>query len=119
MLAAALPPRLRGVVSCADGRAESGPESIARCLLRLAGLRVEVLVRLRGVGTVDLVVEGRLIVELDGRTDHEDDEAFARDRRRDLMAATARYRTLRFTWFQVLFRWPEVEAAVFAAVATR
>lgn len=115
-LAAALPAHLRPVVFAADGRAESGTETIARHLLRLAGLRVEPQASIDGVGRVDLLVEGRLIVELDGREWH--DEAFEADRRRDLVGATQRYRTLRFSWYRVLFRWPEVEAAVFAALAS-
>ena len=119
VLAALLPPRLRSIVDAADGRAESGLESIVRHLLRLAGLRVEILVGVRGAGTVDLVVEGRLIVECDGKRWHTREQAFENDRRRDLVTTTARYRTVRLTWFRVLFRWDEVEAAVFAALATR
>lgn len=116
-LAALLPVRLRPTVMAADGRADSGIESIARYLLRLAGLKVVVHPVLEGIGEVDLLVEGRLIVELDGREYHDDEEAFARDRGRDLSAARDRYRTLRLTWRQVLFEWPSVEAAVFAALA--
>jgi hypothetical protein len=116
-LAARLPPRLRPVVLAADGRADSGIETIARYLLRLIGLRVVVHPVLPRLGEVDLLVEGRLIVELDGKEWHDDDEAFERDRRRDLVAATTRYRSLRFTWRQVLFEWPSVEAAVLAALA--
>ncbi len=117
-LAAALPARFRSVVLAADGRADSGLETIARHLLRAAGLRVEVQPVLDGIGEVDLLVEGRLVVELDGRQYHDDEEAFARDRARDLAATRLRYRTVRFTWRQVLFEWPAVEAAVFAALST-
>ena len=116
-LAARVPARLRPVVTAADGRADSGIETITRHLLRLLGLRVEVHPVLPGIGEVDLLVEGRLVVELDGREFHDDEEAFHRDRRRDLVAATTRYRSLRFTWWQVLFAWPSVEAAVLAALA--
>lgn len=115
-LAAALPDRLTAVVMAADGRAESGIETIVRYLLRARGLRVEIIVGLRGIGTVDLVVEGRLIIECDGREFHDDDEAFERDRGRDLHAAIRRSRTISASWFKVLFEWPTVEAAVFAAL---
>lgn len=118
-LAALLPPRLRVVVAAADERAESGLESIVRYRLRLAGLRVEIIVGLRGIGTVDLVVEGRLIIECDGKRFHTKEQAFDNDRRRDLVATTARYRTLRLTWYKILFCWDEVEEAVFAALAVR
>ena len=72
---------------------------------------------LPGIGEVDLLVEGRLVVELDGKEWHDPGDAFERDRRRDLIAASTRYRTLRFTWRQVLFEWQSVEAAVLAALA--
>lgn len=116
-IAAALPSHLRPVVMAADPRAESGTETIARYFLRLLGLDVEPQVRIDDLGKVDLVVEGRLIVETDGREWHDGDTAFEEDRRRDLIAARSRYRVLRFTWYQVLFRWPDVEAAVLAALA--
>lgn len=115
-LAAALPGRLEQVVMSADGRAESGTETIVRHRLQQRGLRVEIIVGLRGIGTVDLLVEGCLIVECDGREFHDEDDAFERDRTRDLHAARQRYRTLRVSWFQVLFEWPLVEEAVFAAL---
>ena len=111
-----LPPHLARVVWCADGRCESGMESIARLLLQRAGLHVEVQVEIRGVGRVDLLVESRLIVELDGRAWHDDRLAFARDRRRNAAATIGRYRTERFDYRQVCFDWPTVEAAVFAAL---
>ena len=112
-----LPVQLRSVLDAADPRADSGIETIVRFLLRTRGLRVESLVGLARIGEVDLLVEGRLIVECDGREFHDDDDAFARDRERDLEAARARYRVLRVTWYQVLFQWESVEAAVFAALA--
>ncbi|MFD1721540.1 endonuclease domain-containing protein [Amnibacterium endophyticum] len=117
-LAALLPAHLRPVLLAADGRADSGIETIVRHLLRMRGLRIEVLPRLDGIGEVDLLVEGRLIIECDGREFHDDDEAFERDRGRDLRAAQGRYRVLRLTWPQVLFAWAEVEEAVFAALAS-
>jgi very-short-patch-repair endonuclease len=116
-LAAMLPAHLAPVVAQADARAQSGTETIARFLLRAAGLSVEPQAEITGVGHVDLLVEGRLIVELDGREWHDADEAFEEDRRRDLVATIGRYRVLRFSWYRVLFCWPEVEAAVFAALA--
>lgn len=117
-LAAMLPERLGPVVMAADGRADSGTETVVRYRLRERGLKVEIIVGLRGIGTVDLLVEGRLIIECDGREFHDDDEAFERDRTRDLHAARQRYRTLRFSWFTVLFEWPLVEEAVFAALGS-
>lgn len=115
-LRAMLPERLRAVVDSWD-RADSGTETITRYLLRRLGLRVEVLVPIDGLGEVDLLIEGRLIVELDGKEFHDPDEQFEIDRRRDMVAAIKRYRSLRFSWYRVLFEWDQVEAAVLAALA--
>lgn len=117
-LAARLPRHLEHAVHSATALSDSGIESIARFRLGLLGLDVEVLVRLSDIGTVDLLIDGWLVVELDGREFHEG-EQFERDRRRDLRAATRRYRTLRFSWRQVMFEWAAVESAVLAALATR
>jgi very-short-patch-repair endonuclease len=113
-IAAGVPRHLRPLTAAADGRCESGIESITRYRLQLLGLGVEVQVPIDGVGRVDLLVEGRLIIELDGRQWHPD---FERDRGRDAAAAIGRYRTLRFTWAQVLYDWPRVQEAVLAALA--
>ena len=111
-----LPERLHAVADAWD-RADSGTETIARFFLRRLGLRVEVLVEIDGLGEVDLLIEGRLIVELDGKEFHTAAEQFENDRRRDMVAATLRYRSLRFSWYRVLFQWDQVEAAVLAALA--
>lgn len=116
-LRADLPINLARVVLDADGRCESGVESVARYRLQRAGLRVEVQVPIPRVGRVDLLVEGRLIVELDGRAWHDDEQAFARDRRRGAAATIGRYRTERFDYRQVFFEWLSVEAAILAALA--
>ncbi len=116
-LAGIIPAHLRTVLQRADPRSDSGVETIVRFLLRARGLHVETLVDLSRIGEVDLLVEGRLIVECDGREFHDEAAAFERDRGRDLSAARLRYRVLRVTWHQVLFRWEEVKAAVFAALA--
>lgn len=115
-LAAMLPQRLQHFPALADGSAQSGTETIVRVRLRFAGLRVVPQATVAGMGHGDLLVEDRVLVEVDGREWHDDDERFEEDRRRDLVATLGRYRVLRFSWYQVLFRWPEVEAAVFAAL---
>ena len=117
-LAERLPAHLRHVVLAATRSSDSGIESIGRFRLQLMGLDVEVLVKLSRVGTVDILVDGWLVIEMDGREFHEG-ERFERDRQRDLQAAAQRYRTLRFSWRQVMFQWPEVERAVLAAIASR
>lgn len=111
-----LPAHLAGVLALADARAESGLETVARVLLQLAGFRVVPQVEITGVGRVDLVVEGRLIVELDGAVWHAG--KFEEDRARDAAAARLGYRTLRFTYQQVMDEWPTVFAAITRALAS-
>lgn len=117
-LAARLPEYLHRAVLSATAKSDSGIESIGRFHLHLLGLDVEVLVRLGPIGTVDLLIDGWLVIEMDGKEFHEG-EQFERDRQRDLQAATHRYRTLRFSWRQVMFAWPTVERAILAALASR
>jgi very-short-patch-repair endonuclease len=112
-----LPPRFAGRLAECDGRAQSGAESIVRVRLRRRGLRVTVQRRVDRVGSVDVIVEGRLVIETDGREFHDTDSQFVEDRRRDRVLAGVRYRVLRFTQQQVLYSWPECEAAILAALA--
>ncbi len=84
--------RLRGLL---DRRAESGPETLLRLILPALGCGIDVQVRIRGVGRVDFVVDGWLIVECDSRQYHEGWPAQKRDRRRDLAAAAQGYTTIR------------------------
>lgn len=116
-LRAALPARFAGRLDECDGRAQSGAESLVRVRLRRRGLRVEIQARIDRVGSVDLIVEGRLVIETDGREFHDDCDRFVEDRRRDRELAGQRYRVLRFTQQQVLHSWPECEAAILAALA--
>lgn len=59
--------RAREVLNWVDRGAESLLETLARTYFRQAGIRVEAQVHIGGVGSLDLLLEGRLIVELDGR----------------------------------------------------
>ena len=64
-------------------------------MLRGLGCRVELQVSIDGVGRVDFVVDGWLIIECDSREFHEGWEAQKRDRRRDIAAAALGYTTIR------------------------
>ncbi len=92
---ALLPRRYRRLRSLLDPRSESGPETLVRLMLRGLGCQVELQVVIVGVGRVDLVVDGWLIVECDSRAHHSDWDAQRRDRRRDLAAAALGYTTVR------------------------
>ncbi|UYN82642.1 MAG: DUF559 domain-containing protein [Microcella sp.] len=79
-----VPARHRVSVDVLDGKAESGIESLVRIALRDAGLECVSQVFIAGIGRVDLLVEGRVIVEVDGRQWHQGQQA--RDYSRDLVA---------------------------------
>jgi very-short-patch-repair endonuclease len=96
--------RGREVVKQADERAESSGESVARVALTDDGLRVEPQAYIRGGGRVDLLVEGRVVVEIDGFAYHSDPGQFAADRRRDAALTAMGYHVLRFTWTDAVRR---------------
>ncbi len=94
-LFASLPRRYRVLRRLVDPRAESGAESMMRLLLRRVGARFDVQVELRGVGRVDFLVAGWLIVECDSEAHHGGWEARRRDLRRDQAAAALGFATYR------------------------
>jgi hypothetical protein len=96
-----------------DGRSEAGQETVLRCAFRAAGLEPELQVDLPGVGRVDLVLEGRLIVEADSRQAHDGWELHVRDRDRDIDAARLGYMSLRPAYNRTMYATADVvEAAV-------
>lgn len=108
--------RARLTLHRCDARSESVLESIARVELRAAGLNVETGVHFPGIGWVDMVVEGRVVVELDGFEFHSSRQAFGNDRRRDRALAALGLKVLRFTYDEA--RTPGlVRAAVVSALA--
>lgn len=90
-----LPARFQPLLALVDGSAESGPETFMRLLLRVIGVAFETQVWIDGVGRVDFIVDGWLIIECDSREFHEGWERQVEDRRRDMAAARAGYVTIR------------------------
>lgn len=111
-----LPPPRRRLFAGAGGTSESGGESLLRFDLRATGLAAQQQMKIAGVGRVDFLL-GRLIVEVDGYEFHSDRSDFEEDRRRDAVASTLGYRTLRFSHLQVERNDPVVMAAIRAAIA--
>lgn len=101
-----LPRRFGALRPFLERRAESGSESIVRVMLRVLGAQVEVQVVIPGVGRVDHVVDGWLIVECDSRAHHSDWEQRVRDLRRDVAAAALGYTTIRLI-AEDIFRAPD------------
>src|SRR5690606_27576883 len=93
-------------------RAQSGTETLMRLLARAMGSHVELQVYFSGVGYVDLLLDGWLVVECDSREFHEDWAQQVKDRERDLALAARGLVTLRVTAAQVLYRPDEVRAAI-------
>lgn len=92
---ARLPRRLQRLRPLIDSSSESGAESLMRLILRSLGCSVELQVQIQGVGRVDFVVDGWLIIECDSRAHHEGWGAQRADRRRDLAAAALGFTTVR------------------------
>ena len=111
------PARSRLIARSSRPGSESGLESITRQRIEALGVQVQQQVTIAGVGRVDMVLEGWLVVELDGFEYHSDPAAFERDRAR--MAALVRLDRLglQFTYRQVMHDWPTVEQTILHALA--
>jgi len=103
------------VIARVDGRAGSGLETLVREALRDAGLRVEPQFRVAGVGDLDLLVEGVVAVEADGRRFHGGAVAPA-DRRRDAVVSSLGMTPLRFDYAQIVYDRPSVLRAIAGAL---
>jgi len=99
-----LPRRFHVLIPLIDGRAESGPETFMRLILRAMGVPFALQVRIPDVGRVDFVVDGWLIIECDSREFHEGWAPQAEDRRRDIAAAARGYVTIRLLAAQIMDR---------------
>lgn len=107
-----LPSKYGPILRLVDGIAESGPETFVRLMLRQLGLRYEAQVEIDGVGRVDFVVEGWLIIECDSKAFHEGWAKQRRDRKRDLEAARQGFVTLRPLAEDVMYRPEDVLGAL-------
>lgn len=100
-----------------DPRSQSSGETVARVTIEQSGLSVEPQVHIPGVGWVDLLVEGKVVVEIDGFSYHSDAAQFTTDRRRDAALVAMGYRVLRFTWADAVRRPEYVLSMVRRALA--
>ncbi|SMQ62662.1 Very-short-patch-repair endonuclease [Agreia sp. VKM Ac-1783] len=102
----------RSIIDLVDGRAESGVESAARLGFLAAGLPFEVQVVVSEGLRVDFVIDGVIVVEVDGSEFHSGHEAFVADRKRDAFLNALGYRVLHFTYAMVLFDWETVLSTI-------
>ncbi|MFE6997481.1 type IV toxin-antitoxin system AbiEi family antitoxin domain-containing protein [Microbacterium sp. NPDC057659] len=111
-----LPVRMRWLLDFARGDADSGLESLVRLRLHRSGISLRRQISIRGVGEVDFVYGGWLIIECDGRDNHEREKERHKDLMRDAAAAARGYETLRFDYAMIVHDWGVVEAAILAKV---
>lgn len=112
-----LPQRYRVLRALVDRSAESGPESLVRLMLRRLACSFRTQVAIDGVGRVDFLVDGWLIVECDSREFHGDWSVRRRDYKRDLAAARRGYTTLRINAEDILYDRDAVFHALRAVVS--
>jgi hypothetical protein len=99
----ALPERLRSIRKQVDARSMSGTESKLRIACVEAGFLVELQASIAGVGFVDLLIDGWLIVEVDSRQFHDVPIQQHVDRVRDGNAVLGQFGNLRFDYQLVQF----------------
>ena len=107
---ALLPHRHRILRRFIDSRAQAGTETLVRLVLLKMGCRVDVQVFIDTVGTVDLLVDGWLVVECDSRQFHSDWAQQREDYRRDAALAALGYCRIRLVAEDILYH-PEVVLA--------
>ncbi len=107
----------RRTVALINPMSQSIIETVARFHLLEAGLTVQTQVHRQGVGRLDLLVEGRLGVEVDGRQFHSGPEEFAEDRRRWNLLTIGGTRVLRVTYAMVVHHPEQFLALVRSALA--
>ncbi|SEJ32137.1 Very-short-patch-repair endonuclease [Arthrobacter sp. yr096] len=108
--------KARAVLGWVDRGAESLLETLARTHFRLAGISVQTQFYLEGVGYVDLILEGWLLVELDGRH-HSDWAQVKRGHRRGNVSAVKGYTVLRYYYADVVHNPEEMVQEVLAVLA--
>lgn len=110
------PRRLTVLRAQIDARCMSGIETIIRLELVSLGIPFEPQVAFRGVGTVDFVVAGCVVVETDGVLGHRDAASAVRDYERDAALAALGYTVVRLNYRQVMFDRPRAIAAILGAL---
>lgn len=111
-----LPRTAQWLLDLARNDAESGLESLLRLRLHLLGIHLDCQVQIDGVGRVDFVIAERVILEADGKLNH-DGPMRHKDLVRDAAASALGYETLRFDYAMILHDWDRVIAAILPALA--
>ncbi len=112
-----LPQRYAPLMERVDGTAEAGQETILRLLLEDAGLHCDIQVSFAGIGRVDILVEGIVVVEADSRLAHDGWALHVRDRNRDIDLARIGHPSLRPAYQRTMHGPHDVREAVFGLLA--
>ncbi|MFJ6376995.1 endonuclease domain-containing protein [Pseudarthrobacter oxydans] len=102
-----------------DLRAESIVEVDAQHLFRLNGIDFDAQVHLPGIGRVDFLLNGFLIVESDGYAFHSKRADMLRDRDRNNSSTVNGYAVLRYMPEHIWFNPEQVVSEIRAALASR
>ena len=110
--------RARAVLDLVERGSDSLLETVARVLFRRHGFDVRTQVYLAGIGYVDFLLNGCLIVEIDGVGFHLNKPQFKKDIRRNNVGAATGYRVLRYLYEDVLHRPDDMLEQIRLALAT-
>ncbi|WP_168223168.1 endonuclease domain-containing protein [Pseudarthrobacter sp. NIBRBAC000502770] len=108
----------RKVLDLVDGTADSAIEVVARLLFRAAGIYTQTQVDLPGIGFVDFLLEGFLIVEIDGRS-HLEPRQVKKDRLRNNASILTGYAVLRYGYADVVYNPEKVVTEVWQVLRGR
>lgn len=112
-----LPESARAIREWIDPRSQSVLESVARVRLASRGWAVRSQVGVGDIQSIDLVVEGHIALELDGREHHL--SRFEEDRAKDLEITIEGRHSIRVTHLILRRNWARVELAIESALAAR
>lgn len=116
---ARLPKSLQYLQALVDTRADSGQETVLRLLIEEAGFKFDFQQAMAGVGRVDLLVEGCIVVEADSRQFHDGWEAHSRDRTRDVQLASLGFMSLRVLYRDIMFNPEKIIAGIHGLLDAR
>ncbi|WP_243842147.1 endonuclease domain-containing protein [Microbacterium hydrocarbonoxydans] len=109
----------RDLIDFSRDDSDSGLESLVRLRIRKYRWSVRTQAEIIGTGRVDLLVDDWLIIETDGKDNHDGASHRHRDLVRDATAASWGHVSLRFDYAMVLHDWDLVERAIVAMMALR
>ena len=95
-------PHLKEALSLSSDRARSILETVARLQLIDMGLTPQVGVWIEGVGEVDMIILGFIVIEVDGWAFHSSKEQREKDLKRDRELLRCGFIVLRFTYDDVM-----------------